>query len=338
MRDDAASPVVAGEATPAPKERRERRFPRTPVWKAIVLWVMAFLLMASAAVYQRMTGPTYPKRGSFEIAGETFSYRLVRSHETTAGARVAIPDPGGPATAVVYYKRYKTDDAFAPLPMERESTDDGAELAAYLPVKPAAGKLEYYVVIHPTAGERIVLGDGGKDEPTHTADEGESAGTSNIVIRYKDPVPDYVLIPHIFFMFFAMMFGMRAGLAALFAPAGMRPFGWVALIGITIGGMVLGPIVQKYAFGAYWTGFPFGGDLTDNKTLFMWVGWLIACTTLGLRPKRRESPLISRSVVILATIVMTAVYLVPHSMQGSELDYSKLEQGVAPADAIGTGD
>ena len=41
---------------------------------------------------------------------------------------------------------------------------------------------------------------------------------------------------------------------------------------------------------------------------------------------------------MLASVVMVAVYLIPHSMQGSELDYSKLEQGVDPKQAIGTGD
>ena len=34
-----------------------------------------------------------------------------------------------------------------------------------------------------------------------------------------------------------------------------------------LGGMLLGPIVQNFAFGDYWTGIPFGWDLTDNKTL-----------------------------------------------------------------------
>ena len=45
-----------------------------------------------------------------------------------------------------------------------------------------------------------------------------------------------------------------------------------------------------------------------------------------------------RVVVLVATVVMMVVYLIPHSMRGSELDYGKLEQGVHPKDAIGTGD
>jgi hypothetical protein len=56
----------------------------------------------------------------------------------------------------------------------------------------------------------------------------------------------------------------------------------------------------------------------------------------GTRPKPREG--MSRIAVAIAAIVMTAVYLIPHSMQGSELDYDKLDKGVDPKEAIGTGD
>ena len=76
--------------------------------------------------------------------------------------------------------------------------------------------------------------------------------------------------------------------------------------------MIIGPIVQKYAFGIYWTGFPVGTDLTDNKTLLAIVFWL---TAYGLRKK-------SRWWTVAAAILMVIVYLIPHSVAGSELDYS----------------
>ena len=50
------------------------------------------------------------------------------------------------------------------------------------------------------------------------------------------------------------------------APAEQGPFG-------TDGGFVLGPLVQKAAFAAYWTGIPWGWDLTDDKTLFAALFW-----------------------------------------------------------------
>jgi len=131
--------------------------------------------------------------------------------------------------------------------------------------------------------------------------------------------------------------GMRAGLGSLFAPGNVRRLSWVALGLMTMGGMILGPFVQKYAFGAYWTGFPWGYDLTDNKTLLMWVAWIIACVALG-RPGRTDGLGWGRRLTVLAAaVVMTVVYLIPHSLRGSELDYDQVESGTPAAEAVQTG-
>ena len=42
-------------------------------------------------------------------------------------------------------------------------------------------------------------------------------------------------------------------------------------------------------------------------------------------------------MVLAAGLVMTVVYLIPHSLRGSELDHEKLDQGVPASEAIGTG-
>jgi hypothetical protein len=106
-------------------------------------------------------------------------------------------------------------------------------------------------------------------------------------------------------------------------------------VGIAIGGLMLGPIVQKYAFGAYWTGWPFGSDLTDDKTLGMWLAWVAAVVVWRRRPD--PSDRVARGATIAAALAMIAVYLVPHSLRGSQLDYGKLETGTAAEDAIETG-
>ena len=67
------------------------------------------------------------------------------------------------------------------------------------------------------------------------------------------------------------------------------------------GGFILGPLVQKFAFGEYWTGWPFGGDWTDNKTLAALVAWLVAWAICRWRPR------FQRPAVLLAAIVMFAV-------------------------------
>lgn len=284
--------------------------------KKILLWVLAILFMFSAIVYQRTTGPTYPFRGSFEANGEPFKYKLIRSEETIRNARVILPDPGTSFDAQLHYKRYKTSDSLTIKPFVKA---DG-EWSAELPIQPAAGKMEYFVTLSADGNEYRI------------PEEGEE----NIVLRYKDPVPGGILWPHIIMMFFSVLIGMRAGLSAMFEPGSMRFWAFISLVGMTLGGMILGPIVQKFAFGEYWTGFPFGGDLTDNKMLIMWVSWLIAAAVIGTKPKKNET--VSRAVVLVAAVVMTIVYLIPHSMRGSELDYEAVDQGIHPAEAIGTGD
>jgi len=78
--------------------------------------------------------------------------------------------------------------------------------------------------------------------------------------------------------------------------------------------MILGPVVQKYAFGALWTGIPFGWDLTDNKTLIAFIFWILAV----MLNRKKDKPL----VTVLAAFILLMVYSIPHSLFGSELDYT----------------
>jgi hypothetical protein len=119
----------------------------------------------------------------------------------------------------------------------------------------------------------------------------------------------------------AMLVGVRAALAAVVGRPEARRYAWVTVVGITLGGLVFGPIVQKAAFGAYWTGWPLGTDLTDDKTAVMWLAWVVAVVVLARR-KSAADP-IPRATVILAAVVMVAVYLVPHSLRGSQRDYQR---------------
>ncbi len=290
-------------------------------WRGALLWVGAVLIMAGAAIYQRRTGPTYPLRGEVAVGADAYRYELVRSQETIERARVALPRPGAGASGTMTYRRYPTSDDFTTVEMAVEEGEEGPELAAYLPIQPAAGKMEYYLELE-TAG-------GGVRIP---AEQGDDA---NIILRYKDPVPAPLLVSHVIAMFFTVLIGMRTGLGALFGPGNMRTLVWVTLIGMTVGGLVLGPFVQKYAFGEYWTGFPWGYDLTDNKLLIMWVVWVAAAFALGMKPKRKAGP--GRMTVGVAALVMTVVYLIPHSMRGSELDFAAVDAGVPAAEAVGTG-
>ncbi len=271
-------------------------------WVSGILWVMAVIIMFAAADYQERTGPTKEFKGFFTFAGETHAFELVRSGSTDADAPVVVPDPGGGLTGRVLFKRYPTDDPFTPIPMESVAGD----LQGLLPAQLAAGKLEYYVVLESAEGSIRI-----PEEDT-------------LIIRFKDPVPLGFLVPHIIFMFIALLVGVRTALAAAFHPVGIRKLAWTTLGLMSVGGMILGPIVQKFAFGALWTGWPFGYDLTDNKTLIMWIVWVGVAVVLAKRPSPKDW--LARGAILMAAIVMMTVYLIPHSLRGSELDYSQLDE------------
>ncbi len=281
------------------------------------MWVLAVLLALAAMIYQRSTGPTYEFKGQLEYNGEAHKYELLRSHETTGGAKIELPYfEGADYNATLHYKRYQTQDTITTSAFQLDEND---QFIAQLPVQPAAGKMEYFIT-GAIDGERFTI---------------PEQGEKDIVLRYKDPVSNNILIPHVVLMILVIIFGMRAGLGALFDDGTMRKWTAAAFTAMTIGGMILGPLVQKSAFGEYWTGFPFGGDFTDNKMLIMWVAWALALAIIGFKEKKKE--IVSRVTVMIAALVMTVVYLIPHSMGGSTLDYDAVDQGIDPKEAIKTG-
>ncbi|MGB4654493.1 MAG: hypothetical protein WBH98_03565, partial [Bacteroidales bacterium] len=59
-------------------------------------------------------------------------------------------------------------------------------------------------------------------------------------------------------------------------------------------------------------------DLTDNKTLVLVIIWII--TVFKLKKDRNN-----RFWPIFASILVILIYLIPHSVLGSEIDYTKTE-------------
>ena len=268
--------------------------------KKVLLWVLAFLITASAAVYQRMTGPTHPIRGKVMLNDTEIAFRLERDPETTSDYEVRVKVPQTEITGTLLYKRHKTDDPWTKITMVRQEDF----LAGSLPKQPTAGKLEYKIFLA-SQGKEISL-----------------SGENPVIIRFKDPVPTIILILHIIIIFIAMMFSTRAGIEALNPKGNPRKLVLWTIGLLIVGGLILGPVVQKYAFGEFWTGFPFGSDLTDNKILIAMIGWIAA-----LIAGRRGKP--ARWWVLGASILLLVVYLIPHSLLGSELDYSQLDASSA---------
>jgi hypothetical protein len=258
--------------------------------KKTLFWFLAFLITIGAAVYQRMTGPTHPLDVKFSIDSESYKFSLPRSHgeETDCLVEITLPDN---YSGEVVYRRFPTNETWDTIRLHRIDNN----LVAFLPQQPPAGKLEYHLNLRKN-GTEIDLGQ-----------------KENIVIRFKGSVPNWALFPHVLFMFLAMLWSNATGLQAAANIKTYRRNAMVTVILFVIGGLILGPIVQKYAFGAYWTGWPFGEDLTDNKVLASVIIW-IAAIILNRNKERKW-------MIIVAALFLFAIYMIPHSMRGSELDF-----------------
>jgi hypothetical protein len=258
--------------------------------QTILIWFFAFIFTACLAIYQRMSGPTYPIRGKVVVSNETIKYILLRTSDAPGDQKLEIPVADTSIKGTFTYRRFKSMDNWITVPMTRE----GGSLIAFIPHQEPAGKVMYYISLN-----NIRL----KEDPT--------------ILRFKGAVPLWVLIPHVLFIFLAMFFAVITLLEALFRRKNVYLFTWLTVIFFFVSGLILGPLMQEFAFGVLWTGWPFGHDLTDNKTLASLIIWIIALVVVRKNHENRLWP-------ILAFVIMLMVFLIPHSVLGSEIDYTKV--------------
>lgn len=297
--------------------------------KKYMYWLLAVVVTLALSIYQRMTGPTYPKKVTVELNGESYKLKLPRSG-VQKDEIVKLKGIPPTTSAQLHYRQYQTpESSTTPAPNHQPSTvSSGSAVAlpqqplsvssgtaaalnqqsapngyttinftckdsmlqAALPVQPVAGKLQYYITV------------GGKDYPA----DGPT------VIRFRNDVPAMVLVPHILLMFAAMLFAVYT----LMLVVTRKEYGrWlkITLATLFVGGFVFGPLVQHAAFGPWWTGFPYGTDLTDNKTLLSFLVFVAALATLKWK--------YNRWVVAASVLFMILIFSIPHSVYGSEYDY-----------------
>ena len=285
--------------------------------KKFLLWFLAFVMTISAAFYQRKTGPTYPRRVNVTLNDSVYELKLVRSIGLDERSEVKLNIKDTSVKAILYYKRFRSQDEYQYADFKYKvypihsfvmnkifKMNEEAGLFASVPPQPEAGKLQYYVEITDSKGTQAIM----KETP--------------VVIRFKGGVPGYILGPHILIMFIAMLFSTGAGILAIARVPSFKKYGVWTMFLLIAGGMILGPLVQKFAFGELWTGVPFGWDLTDNKTLIALAFWIFAV----IMNRKKERPLYT----VLAAAILLLVYSIPHSMFGSELNYStgQVTQGI----------
>jgi hypothetical protein len=254
--------------------------------KSILFWVIAVVITALSAVFQRVTGPTYPLSGSVNFEGKKIDFKLDRSHSSSSNYNVEIKtgEPGIKGI-VKWRKNYIALEPFTIIEMKGTET-----LTAEIPAQAPLDKIQYIIELQ-------------KDNSSITIPQDKP-----IIVRFKGDVPIWILIPHIFAMFFAMMLSTRTALETFNSDENkIKSLSLWTLILLFIGGFPLGFMMNYFAFGQLWGGIPFGNDITDNKTLIAFIGWALAFYMI----KKNAQP---KLFAILAAVLMIIVYSIPHSV------------------------
>jgi hypothetical protein len=182
---------------------------------------------------------------------------------------------------------------------------------AHLPEFPKGTKIKYWITAANVAGTQVRM----------PADRNRV-----IVLKYKGRASTAVIVAHVVFMFVAFFFMTMSFLAAIGILRGredktnaVRAGRW-ALAASFVGGWLLGVVLNRQTFGTGWEGFPFGYDITDNKTQMVFVFWLVSMllswgSFIGRGEKRDLLGRRAFAIAIVASFfVSLALYILPHSL------------------------
>jgi len=142
-------------------------------------------------------------------------------------------------------------------------------------------------------------------------------------IKFKGHVSPLVLIPHIFFMFAVIFFGLLTVFTAIDFSRGKGDsirsarFLLLTLISAFLGCFLFGIAVTYQTFGESWGGWPIGRDWTDTKTEILFLFWLITFILAGKGlsgGKMNISPKTYATMTVVSFIVTFITFLIPHSI------------------------
>lgn len=268
------------------------------VLRIIIAVVLTLIVIVSA----RRFGPNRPYEVKASSSSFTLSHEAPRGHSGEGPAELGlnVDFAGGKAAdiTVELLGRIKGEKEWETVEPTRE--ESGTYLFE-IPAKPWGTRYFYKF-----------QGRLADDPPVTLCQEGGEP----MMVKFKGEVPAWILILHILAMFGGFFLLIWSALHALRLAAGgddegkAAPLAWWAWAVMFIGGVPLGFAMNWYAFGVVWEAFPFGRDVTDNKTQIALIIWGIAGLALTLKRSRK-----SGVFAAVAALLVLALFLIPHSVQ-----------------------
>ncbi len=136
-------------------------------------------------------------------------------------------------------------------------------------------------------------------------------------LRSEGQVSRLALFFHVLLMLFAIVLFFHVMYDAIYILNGGHREQRIVMVTLYaqicffITGFPLGWLIEKQVLGNYWEGIPFGWDITDSKTLFIFLYWMIPLILYWLK-KIGERGFAKWAVGgVIFTVVM---FLLPHSL------------------------
>jgi len=143
--------------------------------------------------------------------------------------------------------------------------------------------------------------------------------------RFEGSRSDILLIVHILCMFGSFLLMVMVILTAfedmrnraVRIRLGKQTL-WATII-LFLGTFPIGIWLEYQVYATYWTGIPFGRDITDSKALIIFIYWLVMLYLLrgsALSGDPRKDVIgatAARWVAVVGVVLSLALYLVPHS-------------------------
>ncbi len=249
-----------------------------------------------------------------EVQGLKLSHKNIVEHVGEGGPDIVVkivsgsPEDALKEDGVRLYFRERGTRQFKTVHMGK--TGSPPVYQASIPHFERGAWVDYYIQVQGAGGELL----------TFPGDAGEG---HYYPLRFKGHVPHILLYTHIWTMFIGLLLFLFASyrswnyLKERGAYDGIEKTTLYGLLFLFIGGFPLGFLMGYFTFGKPWTGFPVGSDVTDTKTLIVFVYWLIVvglfrASRAGTSDEKKER--LYANLIIWGTLFTCIIYLIPHSI------------------------
>jgi hypothetical protein len=278
-------------------------------WRILIAFIFTLVLL----VFARKTTTVQSVHKTVEKSGILIDHNTVPKKVGEGDAVIPVKVIG--ANEVKLFYRIGEEELQAVDMGLKEGGND--VFVAFIPYHKKGTQAWYYIEAQKQIGDTKL---------TVSLPDKNSPNFKPILLKFEGNVPPYVIISHVFCTFSAVLFSVLALFSAVDLKRGKSTlkksviFSLFAFIFLFIGFFPLGWTLNYFAFGSLWEAFPFGSDVTDNKSQIVFLSWLVTLflvkgTILGKNPsKNLVSEKTYSFMVIISFVVTVVMYLIPHSI------------------------